>query len=48
MATPFMLSHDNIELQFATNHLGIQSVKIHLMFLYKERFHEGVRLKYWR
>ncbi|MBA0779035.1 hypothetical protein Gotri_003319 [Gossypium trilobum] len=22
MATPFMLSHDNIELQFATNHLG--------------------------
>ncbi|PPS03189.1 hypothetical protein GOBAR_AA17476 [Gossypium barbadense] len=22
MATPFMLSHENIELQFATNHLG--------------------------
>jgi len=22
MATPFMLSQDNIELQFATNHLG--------------------------
>lgn len=22
MATPFLLSHDNIELQFATNHLG--------------------------
>ncbi|XP_022737568.1 short-chain dehydrogenase TIC 32, chloroplastic-like isoform X2 [Durio zibethinus] len=22
MATPFMLSHDNIELQFATNHIG--------------------------
>ncbi|KAL6174716.1 hypothetical protein ACLB2K_051362 [Fragaria x ananassa] len=22
MATPFMLSHDNIEMQFATNHLG--------------------------
>lgn len=23
MATPFMLSKDNIELQFATNHLGM-------------------------
>lgn len=23
MATPFMLSQDNIEMQFATNHLGM-------------------------
>lgn len=23
MATPFMLSKDNIELQFATNHIGM-------------------------
>ena len=23
MASPFMLSQDNIELQFATNHLGM-------------------------
>ncbi|RZC59090.1 hypothetical protein C5167_006393 [Papaver somniferum] len=24
MACPFMLSHDNIEMQFAKNHLGLQ------------------------
>ena len=33
MACPFMLSKDNIELQFATNHLGMQKMLL-LCFLF--------------
>lgn len=31
MACPFMLSSDNIELQFATNHLGMISLEEHMI-----------------
>jgi len=31
MASPFMLSQDNIELQFATNHLGMLLISFFYM-----------------
>ncbi|KAA3460397.1 NAD(P)-binding Rossmann-fold superfamily protein isoform 2 [Gossypium australe] len=39
MATPFMLSHGNIELQFATNHLGYSDCN--LAVIYFPRFAYG-------